>query len=160
MVAGALHPGKPVANLYVRITTDSLMVRHAYLCPQLSVLHVVSWCCRYVNSPCWGLEIRTILYAPFSHLSSDVINQLSVKIPPRVMVVTQVWGTILGCFVNYAVMTPIVTNQREILLNPVGTNVWSEFLIPFLICDCLFIRYIRWTISTITQYSCDHLVFS
>lgn len=44
------------------------------------------------------------------------------------MVVTQIWGTLLGCFVNYAVMTTIVTNQREVLLDPVGTNVWSTSL--------------------------------
>jgi hypothetical protein len=45
------------------------------------------------------------------------------------MVLTQVWGTLVGCFVNYAVMTTIVSNQKEILLDPVGTNVWSALLV-------------------------------
>ena len=52
-------------------------------------------------------------------------NWFPVKIPPRVMVITQLWGTLLGCFISYAVMTTIVDNQRDILLDPVGTNVWS-----------------------------------
>jgi OPT oligopeptide transporter protein len=50
-----------------------------------------------------------------------------VKIPPRVMVVTQVWGTLLGAFVNYAVMSAVTQNQRKILLDPIGTNIWSMF---------------------------------
>lgn len=82
-----------------------------------------------------------------------------VKIPPRVMVLTQIWGTILGCFVNYAVMAPIVTNQREVLLSPVGTNVWSK---------CLFsthygaiverVASFRRPICTIAKHGGDHLV--
>ncbi|GJJ10751.1 hypothetical protein Clacol_004979 [Clathrus columnatus] len=88
MVAGALHPGRPVANLYFSMWSHDVIAT--------SIL-----------------------------LAGDLKLGQYLKIPPRVMVLTQIWGTILGCFVNYAVMTPIVSNQREVLLSPVGTNVWS-----------------------------------
>ncbi|KAF8758283.1 Peptide transporter MTD1 [Rhizoctonia solani] len=50
---------------------------------------------------------------------------VGVKIPPRIMFITQMWGTLLGAFVNYAVMASITSSRREVLLNPIGTNVWS-----------------------------------
>ncbi|KAF7588561.1 hypothetical protein BBP40_005516 [Aspergillus hancockii] len=88
MVAGALHPGRPLANLY---------------------------------------------FASWSHqcilLSVNLANWLKVgqytKVPHRVMFATQIYGTLLGAGLNYVVMTTIVSNQREILLDPVGNNVWS-----------------------------------
>lgn len=53
------------------------------------------------------------------------LKPFSVKIPPRIMFLTQVWGTILGALINYIVMISIVTARREVLLDPQGTNVWS-----------------------------------
>ena len=66
-----------------------------------------------------------------------------LKIPPRVMFLTQIWGTLLGAVVNYGechmgylvcqlkdteyvtvVMVSVVDAQREILLDPTGTNIW------------------------------------
>jgi len=41
------------------------------------------------------------------------------------MFLTQVYGTILGGFVNYAVMISIVNNNREILVNSNGDSSWS-----------------------------------
>ncbi|KAB8217680.1 OPT oligopeptide transporter protein-domain-containing protein [Aspergillus novoparasiticus] len=88
MVAGALHPGRPLANLY---------------------------------------------FASWSHqcilLSVNLANWLKVgqytKVPHRIMFATQIYGTLLGAALNYVVMTTIVSSQREILLDPVGNNVWS-----------------------------------
>lgn len=48
-----------------------------------------------------------------------------LKIPPRVLFAAQVWGTLIGAFVNYAVMAAIVSAQRETLLDPIGTAVWA-----------------------------------
>jgi hypothetical protein len=48
-----------------------------------------------------------------------------VKIPPRVMFLTQVYGTVLGGFVNYAVMISIVTGNRELLTETDGNSSWS-----------------------------------
>jgi hypothetical protein len=49
----------------------------------------------------------------------------SVKIPPRVMFVTQIYGTVLGAFVNYGVMISIVDNNKELLLSSNGDASWS-----------------------------------
>lgn len=88
MVAGALHPGRPLANLYF-----------------------ASW------------SHQVIL------LAVNLANWLKVgqytKVPHRVMFWTQIYGTLLGAGLNYVVMTTIVTNKREILLDPVGNSVWS-----------------------------------
>ncbi|KAJ4165869.1 hypothetical protein LMH87_007479 [Akanthomyces muscarius] len=88
MVAGAVHPGRPLANLYF-----------------------ASW------------SHQVIL------LAVNLSNWLKVgqytKVPHRVMFFTQIYGTLLGAGLNYAVMTSIVTSQREVLLDPIGTNVWS-----------------------------------
>ncbi|KAL4803348.1 OPT oligopeptide transporter protein-domain-containing protein [Aspergillus unguis] len=88
MVAGALHPGRPLAGLYF-----------------------ASW------------SHQVIL------LSVNLANWLKVgqytKVPHRIMFATQVYGTLLGAALNYVVMITIVSNQREILLDPIGNSVWS-----------------------------------
>ena len=92
MVAGALHPGRPLANLYF-----------------------ASW------------SHQVIL------LAVNLANWLKVgqytKVPHRVMFTTQVYATLLGAGLNYAVMSIIVTNQREILLSPEGNSIWSGSII-------------------------------
>lgn len=57
-------------------------------------------------------------------LASDLKIGQYLKIPPRVMFLTQIWGTLLGALVNYIVMVSVVDAQREILLEPKGTNIW------------------------------------
>ncbi|KAJ5290898.1 OPT peptide transporter Mtd1 [Penicillium angulare] len=88
MVAGAVHPGRPLAGLY--FTT-------------------------------WSHQV--IL------LAVNLSNWLKVgqytKVPHRVMFGTQVYASLLGAALNYVIMNVIVTNQREILLDPVGNAVWS-----------------------------------
>ncbi|KIP08832.1 hypothetical protein PHLGIDRAFT_23337 [Phlebiopsis gigantea 11061_1 CR5-6] len=88
MVAGAINPGKPVANLYFSM---------------------------------WSHDVVSTSIG----LAGDLKMGQYLKIPPRVMFLTQVWGTILGAIINYAVMVSIVDAQRDILLDPRGTNVWS-----------------------------------
>ncbi|KAF9519299.1 hypothetical protein BS47DRAFT_1324590 [Hydnum rufescens UP504] len=88
MVAGALHPGKPVSNLYFSMWSHDVV--------QTAVI-----------------------------LAGDLKMGQYLKIPPRVLFSAQVWGTIVGAFVNYAVMASIVSSQRVTLLDPRGTNVWS-----------------------------------
>ncbi|KAG8716814.1 hypothetical protein FRC08_008755 [Ceratobasidium sp. 394] len=88
MVAGAVHPGKPVANLYFSMWSHDVI----------------------------GTSIG---------LASDLKMGQYFKIPPRIMFATQMWGTLLGAFINYAVMASITSARREVLLDPTGTNVWS-----------------------------------
>jgi len=106
MIAGAAHPGKPVANLYFSM---------------------------------WSHDVITTATA----LGGDLKLGQYLKIPPRVMFLTQVWGTLIGCFVNYAVMASITTHQREVLLDPQGTNVWSGFVI-----QSLNSQAVTWSLSS------------
>jgi OPT family oligopeptide transporter len=95
MVAGALLPGRPLANLYF-----------------------ASW------------SHQVIL------LSVNLANWLKVgqytKVPHRVMFATQIYGTLLGAGLNYVVMITIVTNKRDIILDPKGNSVWSGSIIQSL----------------------------
>ncbi|KAH7887105.1 OPT oligopeptide transporter protein-domain-containing protein [Phlebopus sp. FC_14] len=58
-------------------------------------------------------------------LAGDLKIGQYLKIPPRTMFLTQLWGTILGATINYFVMVSVVDAQRDILISPQGTNVWS-----------------------------------
>ncbi|KAG6007738.1 hypothetical protein E4U21_005577 [Claviceps maximensis] len=59
------------------------------------------------------------------NLCSDLKLGEYLKIPPRVMFVTQIYGTILGGFINYAVMVSIVGPNRDLLANADGSSAWS-----------------------------------
>ncbi|EPT05439.1 hypothetical protein FOMPIDRAFT_1027098 [Fomitopsis schrenkii] len=80
-----------------------------------------------------GRPLSNLYFSMWSHdvvstsigLAGDLKIGQYLKIPPRAMFITQVWGTILGAAVNYAVMISIVDAQRDILVSPRGTNVWS-----------------------------------
>lgn len=41
------------------------------------------------------------------------------------MFITQIYGTILGGFINYAVMISIVDTNRDLLANTDGNSAWS-----------------------------------
>jgi hypothetical protein len=41
------------------------------------------------------------------------------------MFFTQVWGTIFGAFINYAVMIQIISNHRTILVEGNGSYMWT-----------------------------------
>ncbi|KAF8860940.1 OPT superfamily oligopeptide transporter [Acephala macrosclerotiorum] len=77
--------------------------------------------------------VGNMYFAAWSHnvianavnLSNDLKMGEYLKIPPRVMFLTQVYGTILGGFINYAVMISIVTGNRELLINSNGDSSWS-----------------------------------
>ncbi|KAK4131015.1 OPT superfamily oligopeptide transporter [Trichocladium antarcticum] len=77
--------------------------------------------------------IGNMYFAAWSHnvisnavnLSNDLKMGEYLKIPPRVMFLTQVYGTVLGGFVNYAVMISIVNGNRELLADSNGNSSWS-----------------------------------
>ncbi|KAH7098866.1 peptide transporter MTD1 [Auriculariales sp. MPI-PUGE-AT-0066] len=105
MIAGAIHPGKPVANLYVRCDKRRI---HA----QADVVR---------SSRCGVMTVVSSMVG----LAGDLKLGQYLKIPPRVMFLTQVYGTILGAIINYVVMQVITENKREILIDPIGDNQWS-----------------------------------
>ncbi|OLN93273.1 Oligopeptide transporter 1 [Colletotrichum chlorophyti] len=77
--------------------------------------------------------IGNMYFAAWSHnvisnavnLSNDLKMGEYLKIPPRVMFLTQIYGTILGGFINYAVMISIVNGNRDLLVNSDGNASWS-----------------------------------
>lgn len=126
MVAGAVHPGKPVANLYFSMWSHDVISTSIGLAGDLKMGQYCKLSFNLGSASIlanWGLTV--------------------VKIPPRIMFATQMWGTLLGAFINYAsvmlflllskssdhnvnrVMVSITSSRREILLHPTGTNVWS-----------------------------------
>ncbi|KAJ4129652.1 hypothetical protein NW754_003934 [Fusarium falciforme] len=80
-----------------------------------------------------GKPVGNMYFAAWSHnvisnavnLSGDLKMGEYLKIPPRVMFLTQVWGTILGGFINYAIMISIVGSNRELLRDGDGNSSWS-----------------------------------
>lgn len=80
-----------------------------------------------------GKPVGNMYFAVWSHnvisnavtLSNDLKMGEYLKIPPRAMFLTQIYGTILGGFLNYAVMISIVTGNRELLATGNGDSSWS-----------------------------------
>lgn len=72
-------------------------------------------------------------FAAWSHNVVSAVVQLSMdlklgeylKIPPRVMFLTQIYGTVLGGFINYVVMISIVSGNKELLADRNGNSSWS-----------------------------------
>lgn len=48
-----------------------------------------------------------------------------VKIPPRTMFLMQIYGTIVGLYINYAVSSSIIASHRELLFDTHGNYAWS-----------------------------------
>ncbi|CAN9113053.1 unnamed protein product [Alternaria alternata] len=80
-----------------------------------------------------GRPIGNMYFAAWSHNVINSAVQLSMdlklgeylKIPPRVMFMTQIYGTVLGGFINYAVMISIVTGNKHLLADTDGNASWS-----------------------------------
>lgn len=88
MVAGGIHGGRPVANLWF-----------------------ANWCHQVVN--------LIVGLSDFLKLGQYL------KIPWRIMFLIQIYGTLLGAYINWWVISMIISNKREILLDPIGNNQWS-----------------------------------
>lgn len=77
--------------------------------------------------------IANLYFASWSHqailLAVNLSNWLKLgqylKISHRVMFFTQVYSSLLGAYINYAIGISVVNAQRPILTNPVGSQVWS-----------------------------------
>ncbi|KAK4221288.1 OPT oligopeptide transporter [Podospora fimiseda] len=98
-LAGLMLPERPICNMYFASWSHSVIF-NAY-----TVLDAVS-----------GNRVT---------LSNDLKMGEYLKIPPRTMFLTQIYGTILGGFVNFAVMTSIVKNNRHLLVETDGNSSWS-----------------------------------
>ncbi|KAH9855640.1 OPT oligopeptide transporter [Lenzites betulinus] len=92
ILAAFVHPGKPVAVMYVNL---------------------------YGNSTA---------YQTLAMLQDLKLGQY-VKIPPRATFAAQMAGSIIGSIFNYTMMISIVNNNREALIDPIGTRIWSGWII-------------------------------
>ncbi|KAI0674129.1 OPT oligopeptide transporter [Trametes maxima] len=92
ILAAFIHPGKPVAVMYVNL---------------------------YGNSTA---------YQTLAMLQDLKLGQYT-KIPPRATFAAQLAGSIIGSVFNYAMMISIVKNNREALIDPIGSRIWSGWII-------------------------------
>ena len=80
-----------------------------------------------------GKPLANLYFSSWSHqvvlLAVNLSNWLKVgqytKIPHRVMFLTQIYASLLGAALNYAIMTVIVTSKKEELLDSGSTTTWS-----------------------------------
>ena len=78
MVAGVINPGRPVANLYVSLNL---------MADEVSCLSLIT-----KKFSMWSHDVIGTSLS----LAVDLKLGQYLKIPPRVMFLTQLWGTILG----------------------------------------------------------------
>lgn len=91
-----------------------------------TLLHGLTMSSTAPFSLAWISSLANIVCVPilsYNHAQTDFGT--AVKIPPRVMFLTQIYGTVLGGFINYAVMTSIVTGNKELLADSNGDSSWS-----------------------------------
>ncbi|KAJ5437257.1 Oligopeptide transporter OPT superfamily [Penicillium cf. griseofulvum] len=106
MLAGLILPGRPIGNMYFAAWSHNVITNAVNLSNDLKM----------------G-EYRE--YLSHSHYFDQKLTYLLVKIPPRVMFLTQIYGTVLGGFINYAIMISIVSGNRELLVDGDGNSSWS-----------------------------------
>ncbi|KAG2195370.1 hypothetical protein INT47_004478 [Mucor saturninus] len=58
-------------------------------------------------------------------MAQDMKISHYLKVPPKMTFLHQMIGTVVGCIFNYIVNESIVTNEREILLDPIGNRFWN-----------------------------------
>ncbi|KAI9364147.1 OPT family small oligopeptide transporter [Pilaira anomala] len=78
--------------------------------------------------PVANMYFKTLGYNTLSQagtMACDLKIGHYLKVPPRAIFLNQMLGTLIGCIFNYIVNHSVVNSQREILLNPVGSNIWN-----------------------------------
>ncbi|PPQ96839.1 hypothetical protein CVT26_006008 [Gymnopilus dilepis] len=63
------------------------------------------------------------------YLLQDLKLGQYTKVPPRMTFFAQMAGSIIGSIFNYTMMRVIVANNREVLKDPIGTRVWSGWIV-------------------------------
>ncbi|CAO3597675.1 unnamed protein product [Absidia cylindrospora] len=83
----------------------------------------------FPGQPVANMYFKTLGYntlAQAGKLANDLKVGHYMKIPPRLVFFNQMLGTVIGCFFNYLINIIIVTNQREVLLDPqTRSNTWN-----------------------------------
>ncbi|RFU25709.1 hypothetical protein B7463_g10629, partial [Scytalidium lignicola] len=108
-----------------------------------------------------GRPVGNMYFAAWSHnvinntvnLCNDLKMGEYLKIPSRVMFLTQIYGTILGGFINYAMMIAIVTGNRELLVDGNGDSSWSGATIQSFNTNAASWALAKYLYQTGTRYS-------
>ncbi len=69
------------------------------------------------------------------------------------MFLTQVWGTVLGAFINYVVMISIVDSHRDLLTDTNGNYAWSGQIFQSLNTQASTWALAKYLYTTGGQYS-------
>lgn len=80
-----------------------------------------------------GRPVGNMYFAAWSHnvvtssvsVSTDLKLGEYLKIPPRIMLWTQMYGIVLGGFINYAILSSIISANRGLLAEGNGNSSWS-----------------------------------
>ncbi|KAJ5420450.1 hypothetical protein N7465_002969 [Penicillium sp. CMV-2018d] len=80
-----------------------------------------------------GRPVGNMYFAAWSHnvvtssvsVSTDLKLGEYLKIPPRIMLWTQMYGIVLGGFINYAILSSIISANRDLLAEGNGNSSWS-----------------------------------
>ncbi|KAI8370665.1 OPT family small oligopeptide transporter [Radiomyces spectabilis] len=78
--------------------------------------------------PIANMYFKTLGYNTMSQagkMAQDLKIGHYLKVPPKMVFLNQIWGTVIGCIFNYIVNDVVVKSKREILLDPIGDNVWN-----------------------------------
>ncbi|KAF1950451.1 OPT superfamily oligopeptide transporter [Byssothecium circinans] len=86
-----------------------------------------------------GKPVANLYFSMFSHevtllavfLATDMKMAQYLKIPWRTMFILQTYGSLLCTALNYVIMDAIVTNRREILLDPIGNQALAKYIYGF-----------------------------
>ncbi|KAF7312457.1 OPT oligopeptide transporter [Mycena indigotica] len=63
------------------------------------------------------------------YLLQDLKLGQYTKLPPRITFGVQMAGSLIGAIFNYTMMQTIIKNNREILKDPIGSRLWSGWII-------------------------------
>ncbi|EIM86534.1 OPT oligopeptide transporter [Stereum hirsutum FP-91666 SS1] len=101
IIAAFVHPGKPIEVMYVNLYGNSATLQTLYL----------------LQGKLDKSARRNLKLGQYT------------KLPPRFTFLAQMAGSIVGSIFNYTMMKSIVDSNREVLKDPVGTRIWSGWIV-------------------------------
>ncbi|KAJ7678482.1 OPT oligopeptide transporter [Mycena rosella] len=110
IMAAFIHPGQPIPVMYANLYGNSTSFQERYTCYKARVLPSI---------------LPQFSYNPPADLK---LGQYT-KLPPRITFGVQMAGSIVGSVFNYTMMKTIVANNREALIDPIGTRLWSGWIV-------------------------------
>ncbi|KAJ7303113.1 hypothetical protein DFH08DRAFT_825966 [Mycena albidolilacea] len=85
--------------------------------------------CTELTSSVQGNPCNSTSFQMLYLLLTDLKLSQYTKLPPRITFGTQMAGSIVGAIFNYTMMKTIVSNNRAILVDPIGSRLWSGCIV-------------------------------